>query len=130
MSLDLRLLSYSAILTWVMIMFASLVRTHGWTPAGLQRAFGNRDALPEATAMAARADRAAKNMLENLILFIAIVVAAHGAADQDRVALGARMFFWARVAYWPVYVLGIRYVRTALWSIGVAGCAVMLSAAL
>lgn len=126
MTPDLRLLAYSALLTWVMIMVASLLRTKGSLALG----FSNRDALPEPSPLAGRADRAAKNMLENLVLFTAAVVAAHGAADHDRVVLGARVFFWARVVYWPLYLAGIPYARTAAWATGVAGCALMLAAAL
>ena len=126
MTPDLRLLAYSALLTWVMILVASTLRAKG----AVMVAFGNREAMPEPSPLAGRADRAAKNMLENMILFTAVVVAAHGAADHDRVVLGARVFFWARVVYWPLYLSGVKYARTAAWATGVGGCALMLIAAL
>jgi uncharacterized MAPEG superfamily protein len=121
-----RLLAYCAILTYLMIITASMLRSKG----SLSLAFGNRGDMPEPTPMAARADRAAKNMLENMVLFVAVAVATIGAADHDRVTLGARLFFWARLAYFPVYVFGITYLRTALWAVGIAGMGVMLSAVL
>ncbi|HVV86300.1 MAG TPA: MAPEG family protein [Kofleriaceae bacterium] len=128
MPLELRLLAYSAILTWLMIVTASLVRSGG----SLAIAFGNRDDVPPPTPVGGRADRAAKNMLENLALFTAVTLAAGagGSAHHDRVVLGARIFFWARVAYWPVYLAGIKYLRTALWFASILGMAVMLSAVL
>ena len=118
----LKWLLYSVALTWLMLLMASLARTHGWTVPGMRLAFGNRDDLPEPTPLAARAERAARNMVENLVLFAALVLAAHAAARVDaRVALGAEMFFWARLAYAPLYWAGVHYLRTLAWAIGVAG---------
>ena len=125
MPTELRLLAYSAILTWLMIITASMLRA-GFD---LRIAFGNREALPEQSPMAGRAARAAANMLENMVLFIAVTLVsmtARGEDAHDRVVLGARIFFWARLAYFPVYVAGITYLRTALWAAGIAGMAIML----
>lgn len=131
MTPDLNWLLASAILTWVMLLMASLARAQAWTPAGMRIAFGNRDDLPEPSPMAARADRAAKNMLENLLLFALLVLAAHAAGRADaRVAQGAALFFWARLAYAPIYWLGIPYLRTLAYAAGVAGMAMILLALL
>jgi uncharacterized MAPEG superfamily protein len=45
-----------------------------------------------------------------------------------RVALGAQVLFWARVVYYPVYLAGIRFVRTAVWTVGLVGLGIILSA--
>jgi uncharacterized MAPEG superfamily protein len=119
-----KLLLYSAILTWLMIMVASLLRTHGNLDAG----FGNREDLPPASPLAGRAERAAKNMLENMVLFTAIVVTAGG--NLDRVKLGAEIFFVARLAYWPVYLAGIKYLRTVLWAVSIVGMGLIAATAL
>ncbi len=127
MPLELRLLGYSAILAWVMILTAAQLKSRGNLAFGI----GNRDNPPEPSPMAARADRAAKNMLENLVLFTAVtMVCLGGHGDRDRIELGARMFFWARVGYFPVYVFGVTYVRSLLWGVAVAGMGLMLSTAL
>lgn len=130
MPVEIRLLAYSAVLAWLMIITASALRAR-WN---LDVMFGNREDVREPTAMAGRADRAAKNMLENLVLFAAVTLVAAVSPDargeRDQVELGARLFFYARLAYWPVYVLGIRYLRTGLWAVAVAGMALMLHAAL
>src|SRR5262245_24457685 len=131
MTTDVRLLIYSTVLCWLMLVTASMMRTRGWTPRGLQKAFGNRDDVPEAAPATARAERAARNMLENLVLFLALIVAAHMAgAPQARIDLGARLFFYARLAYFPIYLAGITYVRTLIWTVGVAGLGVIMFAAL
>jgi uncharacterized MAPEG superfamily protein len=123
---DAHMLAYSAILTWLMIMGAAYIRTGGSFPL----MFSNRDALPPETALAGRADRAVKNMLENMVLFIAAWAAAKGAgAGGWKVTRGAQLFFAARLLYWPVYLAGVRVVRTGLWSAGVVGIGLLVYAA-
>ena len=61
----------------------------------------------------------------------AVVAAARFAGKGAEAALGATVFFWARVAYWAIYLAGVAYVRTAVWFVGVAGIvlgAVLISA--
>jgi uncharacterized MAPEG superfamily protein len=129
MTADLLYLACSAILTWVMLMTASLVRARAWTPQGFVMALGNRDDLPAASPLAGRADRAAKNMVENLALFSALVLAARlGGIDGARLAPGASLFFWARVVYFPVYLVGVRVLRTAVWGVSIAGLALIVRA--
>ena len=129
MDRTLTLVLYTAILTWLTLMAASLIRARGWTLPGMLIAFGNRDNLPDASPLAGRAERTARNTLENFVLFaaIALVAAAAGAKDP-RVAQGAEVFFWARVLYVPVYYAGIIYLRTAVWLVGIIGLVMMLSA--
>jgi uncharacterized MAPEG superfamily protein len=114
--------AYSAILTWLTLVIASLLRARAWTMPGMTLAFGNREHMPEPSALAGRADRTARNTLENFILFAALVLTAHAVGVTDhRVELGAQIFFWARVAFIPVYVAGIPYVRTAVWLVSIVG---------
>ena len=80
---------------------------------------------------AERADRAAKNMLENLVLFTAAYIAAKGAgATGWKVIRGCQLFLVARIAYWGLYLGGITYARTAVWGVGVAGIGLLVWAAL
>jgi len=131
MTKTLTLVIYMAIATWLLILVASLIRAKAWTPAGLKIAFGNRDNLTEPTAFAGRAERTARNTLENFVLFAAIALVAHAAdSGSQRVALGAEIFFWARLVYVPVYYIGLTYLRTAVWLIGIAGLATMILAVL
>lgn len=121
----------STLLTWLMIMTSSSLRSKLWTPSGLKLAFGNRDVLPEPAPQAGRADRAARNMLENLPLFLALMLAARVSGHSTpAVAAGASVFFWARVVYWPVYLAGIPYVRTLVWTTSIAGLAMIGAAVL
>ena len=129
MGKDLYYLAASAILTFVMLLVASLLRARAWTPHGMGVAFGNRDNLPEATPLSGRAERAARNMLEGMLLFITVMLAAQIAGVVGpRVALGTQLFFWARLVYFPVYLAGIAYVRTAVWAVSIVGLGIIVSA--
>jgi uncharacterized MAPEG superfamily protein len=111
---DLHYLGLSALLLWFMLICASLLTSRAWTPGGAQIAFGNRDAVPERSPIAGRADRAARNMLEGLVLFTALVAAVR-LGGKPASAGAAALFFWARVLYFGVYLAGLRYVRTLVW---------------
>ena len=122
---------YMAILTWLTILAASLIRAKGWTFAGTMIAFGNRENLPEATPFSGRAARTAQNTFENFMLFTAIALVAHAAGvASPNVATGAQIFFWSRVLYVPIYYAGIIYLRTAVWLASIIGLAMMITAVL
>ena len=62
------------------------------------------------------------------MLFAAIALVAHAAgATSPKVAMGAQIFFWARLIYIPVYVAGIAYLRTAIWVLSIVGLGMMVS---
>jgi uncharacterized MAPEG superfamily protein len=89
---------------------------------GLPTLAGNRENLPPIKGWAGRAQRAHRNMLENLVLFAALVLVAQIASkDNAATALGAQLFVWARVVYVPVYLIGIPWVRTGVWGVSVVG---------
>jgi uncharacterized MAPEG superfamily protein len=119
-------LVWSGTLTLVMLLVASTFCTRAWTPPGAQAAFGNREDVPPALGIAGRADRAARNMMEAMVMFLALVLAAHIDGKAPQAALGATVFFWARLVYWPVYLAGIVYLRTAVWSVGIIGLILIL----
>ena len=131
MTTETKALIWSAILAFLMLATASVLRARSWTPEGMQIAFGNRDNLPPPTRLAARADRAARNMLEGLVLFTAAVAAvAINGSPTAQSQWGAIIFFWSRLVYWPCYLAGIVYLRTAIWLVSVVGLALVASAVL
>jgi uncharacterized MAPEG superfamily protein len=124
----LKLVAYMTVLTWVSIMAGAFLRNREWTLEGMKVGVSNRDRLPEPTALGGRAVRAATNTLENFVLFVALALTAHAAGFDAEATLGAQVFFWARLAYLPVYWAGITYVRSLVWGVGIAGLAMMLFA--
>lgn len=91
-------------------------------PGGLRWDVGNRDKALPVPAWASRAERAHVNFTENFALFAVLVLVAHVAAKaNDMTALGATIYFWARLVHVFVYTAGLVYVRTAVFFVGVAG---------
>lgn len=120
---DLHLLVWSVALCIVQMVVAVAGAT---LQVGLPRLAGNREPLPELTGWAGRAQRAHRNMLETLVLFAALVIVAHMAGlNSDATVLGAQLFFWARLAYAVIYLVGIPWVRTAAWAVSMAGLVII-----
>ena len=71
-----------------------------------------------------RASRALHNYIENLVPFVGMDLAL--IATQHTGGLGATIWIIARIIYLPVYMMGIKYVRTACWLVGVVGLLMML----
>ncbi len=89
----------------------------------------NREDMPALTGWAGRAQRAHRNMLENLVLFAALVLVAHVSGKaSEMTALGAHIFFWARLVYTGVYIAGIAWLRTGVWLVSVIGLALIFFA--
>jgi uncharacterized MAPEG superfamily protein len=123
MSPDLTYLLLSTILCFVQVLVAATVANQ---QVGLQTLAGNREDLPVLTGIAGRAKRAHLNMVENLVLFAALVLIAAAAGKANAMtALGAAIFFWARLAYAVIYLIGIPWLRTLAWFVSVIGMAII-----
>ena len=91
------------------------------TPGGLEWGLGNRAEPFQLPEWAARAKRAHYNLVENLAPFAVLVLVAQVAGKANGMtAVGAVIFFLARVAHLVVYTLGITGVRTVVFFIGTA----------
>jgi len=122
---ELNLLVWSVVLTVVQMLVAAQA---AFNKVGLMALVGNREGMPEITGWGGRASRAHYNMLENLVLFASLVLVAVAVGKtNDMTLLGAQLFFWARVAYAPIYISGIIWVRTLTWLISVIGLALIFA---
>jgi uncharacterized MAPEG superfamily protein len=125
MTFDLQMLVWSAALALAQMVVAA-IGAQG--QVGLPALAGNREDLPPVTGWAGRARRAHANMLENLLLFAIVVLVAHAAGRANATtALGAALFFWARLAYAIIYVAGVPWLRTAAWAVALAGILAVFS---
>ena len=125
---ELMLLAWSVLLAFVQMLVAV---TGQVLQVGLPALAGNREGLPPATGWAGRAARAHRNMIENLVLFAALIlIAAVAGKTGDMTLLGAQIFFWARLAYALVYLAGIPWLRTGVWTVSVVGVALVFFALL
>ena len=81
------------------------------------------------TGLAGRLDRASHNFLETFVFFAAaVLVLAFLRMGDDHTALGAQVWFWARIAYLPAYAIGIPFLRTAVWAVALVGLVMVVSA--
>ena len=125
MKAELALLVWAVLLTFVQMLVAVMGAT---LQVGLPALAGSREGLAACTGWAGRAARAHHNMLENLVLFAALVLVAVAAGRTNSTTLlGAQLFFWARLAYALVYLAGIPWLRTGLSVVSVVGLALIFS---
>ena len=119
MSLEVKLLVWSVALAFAQCLVAVV---GALLQVGLPMLAGNREGMPAITGWAGRAERAHRNMLQSLVLFTALVLAAQVTSKLDATtALGAQLFFWGRLAYAAVYVIGLPWIRTGVWAVSILG---------
>ena len=117
MSTDLKYLAFTAILT------ASL-----WIPYVVCQVMTNGPLKPEnyidpaqrpLPSWGKRADRTYINAVENFAPFAALVIVIHLAGKANAItAFWTMSFFWLRLVHAVVYLFGIPYLRTAIFTLG------------
>ncbi len=120
MSIELRVLVWSVLLGLVHIVVSShaksLQRGYRWT------ASARDESLPPLNGVTGRLDRALGNYLETFTLFAALVLVAEAAGVHTKLTeWGAYLYFGARVAYLPLYALGVPLVRSVVWNVAALG---------
>lgn len=119
MTIEIQMLVYSV---GLFILTVAIQASAGVLQMGLMPALGNRDDVAPATGFTARAKRCVMNSVEAMVMFVPLVLAAVVAQQTDQwSALGAQVFFYARVGYVASYMIGIPFLRTVLWTAGLAG---------
>ena len=119
MSMDLKYLLFSVLLTFVQVLIAAASANQA---VGLNTLAGNREGMAELTGFAGRARRAHLNMIENMVLFaVLVLIAAVAGKANATTAMGALIFFWARLIYAVIYLIGIPWLRTLAWAVSVIG---------
>ncbi|HHA2857983.1 MULTISPECIES: MAPEG family protein [Stenotrophomonas] len=114
MATELTMLAWSVLLGFAYIFATSTVVTR---ERGMKWNASARDGEAKPLSpLAGRLQRAQSNFLETFPFFaaaaIAVVVAGR---SNDTTALAAQAYFWARVAYLPLYAAGVPYVRSLVW---------------
>lgn len=129
MPIELKMLAWSIALGVFHVLLGAALTTR---QRGLAWNVGARDAaLPPLQGAAARVDRGLRNFLETFPFFAAAVLAVVSLDRGDATtALGAQCYFWARLAYVPVYAAGVPYLRTVIWAVSLWGLLQLLWALL
>ena len=93
---------------------------------GLGWALGNQDEDRDQNIYAHRMQRALKNYLETFPAFIALaLLLTLTDAGTSGSAVGAAIWFWARIAYIPCRLSGLPLVRSVSWLTSLAGLILM-----
>lgn len=130
------MLAFTLILAIVQIGWAGAART---AELGAKWNAGPRDGVnPPPGKLAGRLIRAQANLFETLPLFAAAVIMAHVAGKDGVVSfntagihlteIGACLYFFGRLVYLPLYVLGIPYIRSLVWLVSLAGLVMVIVA--
>jgi uncharacterized MAPEG superfamily protein len=125
MPAELALLGATLILALVQILVTAHLRTRQY---GLKWNAGPRDeAMPPLNPLAGRMLRAQQNLFETLPLFIGAVLAAAVAGRLGMLtSIGAHLYFFGRLAYVPLYAIGLPYVRSLVWVAATAGLVLVI----
>jgi uncharacterized MAPEG superfamily protein len=129
MTNELVLLCWTLVLAVLQIVLVAALRTR---EVGLGYNLSPRDIPgPPLGTLTARLERAQSNLFETLPLFAAAVLTAHVAGREGALTLwGAGLFFAGRVAYVPLYALGIPGARTLVWGLATTGMLLVVLACL
>jgi uncharacterized MAPEG superfamily protein len=127
MGSEVKWLAWSIALGLVYVLVAAAFATQ---QRGLKWNASNRDGEPAPlTGAAARAARASHNFLETFPFFAAALLAVvFTKTNSPHTVFGAELYFWARLAYLPIYIVGIPYLRTLVWVVSFWGLLQVLEA--
>lgn len=94
---------------------------------GIADAVGYPDNPKPLAPWAAKMKAAHANAVENLVVFAALVLAAHALnVSNSATATACMVYFWARFVHWLAYTLAVPWVRTLTFVIGF-GCQITLA---
>ncbi|MDA8707996.1 MAPEG family protein [Hellea sp.] len=111
------ILSVGLFILMVVVQALFGIKQHGLTPL-----VGARDNLATPSLHLDRAKRANANMIEAMVMFAPLALfAVHAGAVTAQTALAGALFFFGRLAFAPLYWLGVPWLRTIAWFVSVAG---------
>jgi uncharacterized MAPEG superfamily protein len=124
MSIELTMLLYVVIL-FVAQLIAQIIAE--MMEHGIGYLMSSRDDWKNPTGIAGRIERAYFNLLETMPAFAALIlIALYTGKVNDMTALGSQIYFWGRLAYFPIYITGIPVLRTLIWIASTGGLVLIL----
>jgi uncharacterized MAPEG superfamily protein len=126
-SIEIQMLCWSLVLGLVQLVIATSMAAKD---QGLPYNLTPRDLPPPpVSVVTGRLQRAFGNFRETFVYFAtAVVVVSLLNKTNANTALGAQLYFWARVVYVPVYAAGLPVVRTLVWAASIVGLVMVLGA--
>lgn len=127
-SIEVRMLCWAVVLGLAQLVLAT---TLALKDQGLAYNMSPRDTAAPVKTLSARMQRAFYNFKETFVFFaVAVLVVALTGKNNASSALGAQLYFWARIVYVPIYAAGIPVLRTGVWAVSIFGIVTVLLAAL
>jgi uncharacterized MAPEG superfamily protein len=119
-STEVKLLIAAVIIGLVHLVWASVAGSGGHRDVAWL--LGPRDDPRPVTGQAARLSRAYANFLETFPLFaVATIVAIMAGKTGTQATFGAWLYVLGRLAYVPLYAMGLPVVRTVAWTASMIG---------
>ena len=124
-SIEIQMLCWSVVLGLVQLVIAT-----SWRPIRACPTISPRDLPPPSVTASRHGQRAFGNFRETFVYFaVSVLVVTALAKNSPHSALGARIYFWSRLVYVPVYAAGIPVARTVIWTASIVGLVMVLLAA-
>lgn len=119
MPFELQIVVWTTVILFVLILIqGSLVPLNqgfGW---GL----GSRDAAQDTTVLQGRSTRTISNHVQGMLIFVPLaLVAVLADLSSGLTVLGAGLYLAGRIAYAPLYLLGVPYLRSLAWAVSLTG---------
>jgi uncharacterized MAPEG superfamily protein len=124
-SIEIQMLCWSVVLGLVQLVIATSLTVKD---VGLPYATSPRDVpAPGVAVVTGRFLRSFHNFRETFVYFaVAVLLVTLLNKTSASTALGAQLYFWARLVYVPVYAAGIPLLRTAIWALSLARLVMVL----
>ncbi len=114
---------------WTTVILFVLLMLQGGLIAvvqGLKWDLGSRDGAHEESPLQGRVARTAANHIEGMLLFLPLVMVAHLSDVSSTLTVwGAGLYLAGRIAYVPLYLLGVPVLRSIVWTVTIIGIALV-----
>ena len=124
MTIEMKLLLWSVVIGLLQCLATGMAVT---SQRGIKFGGSARDDQQPITGIGGRVIRAFDNFMQTYVFFVALVLVGQVLDRHSTLTVaGANIYFWARVVYWPLYVLGVPMVRSLVWVVAVVGIVLLL----
>jgi uncharacterized MAPEG superfamily protein len=124
MTFEMKLLLWSTVIGLLQCLATGMAVT---SQRGLKFGGSARDDQKPIGGVGGRVIRAFSNFKETFVFFVALVLVGQVLNRHSGLTLlGANLYFWGRVIYWPLYVAGVPMVRSVAWVVAIAGIVLLL----
>lgn len=124
MTIEMSLLLWSVLLGLLQCLATGFAVT---AQRGLPFSASARDDQQPIEGIGGRVIRAFANFRETYPFFVALTLAGQVLNRHPGLTvLGAEIYVWGRLIYWPLYVAGVPWLRSIIWAIATFGLLLML----